>query len=85
MEKKRSKEVGISKHLDRFMVYEHLLQLVDIHGSWVGTSGDVDHNPIFLMLTNLEEKPSSPLKFHMSGLEEEEFEELMKEGQRLFK
>jgi hypothetical protein len=54
----------ISKHLDRFLIHESLVEGPWSLKSWVGIGGHSYHFPIFMKMDPKECKHPSPLKFN---------------------
>ena len=59
---------GVLKRLDRFLVAEDLLDLVDMLRKWVGYGGDSDHSLIVLDIKGKKKKIPSPFKFNVEWM-----------------
>jgi hypothetical protein len=64
----RNKRFGddrIKKRLDKFLVFEFLVEYDVKIRQWVTFDGEFDHFPVFLELTSIGNKPSIHFKFNL--------------------
>lgn len=76
---RRMGEDFVAKRLDRFLITDPLLELVDRIRQWVGGLGDLDHNLIILEIAHGGEKPLIPFKFNGDWLKQPDFINLIKD------
>lgn len=75
---------NICKRLDRLLVSADLLDLDFYFRQWVECGGDSDHHPVFLHISNGENKPRSPFKFNSHWLKDEWFVKLLKDSWKVY-
>jgi hypothetical protein len=68
----------MSKWLDRFFIFEALLETGFLFNSSVAERGILYHRPITLRMKGGMDSPPTPLKFNHVWLEEEDFREMVK-------
>ena len=73
----RSRDEGICKRLDRFLVSESLLPSFSSYRSWAYPSDVSDHYPICLEWGPFSHVPCRPFKFNRAWLMEVEFKQLV--------
>lgn len=64
----RCEEEHIAKRLERFLVAEHLVTLINLLRQWVARGDDFYHNPILIELKRGTQKPPIPFKFNATWL-----------------
>ena len=69
----RSREVGSSKRLDRFLLYESLLPCLSNYRTWATPTDVSDHYPICLEWGTNFGSHGRPFKFNRAWLMEEDF------------
>jgi hypothetical protein len=80
----RTGDARVAKILDHFLVHESLFDYPLQLKQWIDSGGDSDHYPIWLELDFGPKKPAIPFKFNTTWLEDEDFQNLVKENWMAF-
>ena len=70
----RSSEVRVARHLDKFLVSDHLLQLFEKFKSWIGVDPFSDHQPIWMQVDKEDSWKPFPFKFNRTWNQDKEFQ-----------